>query len=100
MIRETLGARSKHAMMVFTAANFRYFQYRAATGGVTECGSAGKAAPPQGVRLRRSGNVLTGSLSNGGDARTIVGTVTISMAHDEFVGLAVTVYCRPAAKAM
>src|SRR5205823_5329016 len=88
MICETLNSNSKHAMVVVTPSNGVAFQRRTATGGSsTHTASTGSA--PYWVRLVRSGNVFTAYRSADGNSWTQIGSVTISMTSNVFVGLPV-----------
>jgi hypothetical protein len=90
MIRETLTAGSKHAMMVLTPGNGTAFQRRTTTSG-TSTHTAGSAfAAPYWVKLKRTGNTLTGYESPNGTAWTQIGTDTVSMATNVYIGLCVT----------
>ncbi|GEM_PF-1291116 len=90
MIRETLNANSKHAMMVLTPGNGLAFQRRTSTGGSSYHTSGGSASAPYWVKLVRSGNTFTAYKSSDGTNWTQVGSETISMAASVYVGLAVT----------
>jgi regulation of enolase protein 1 (concanavalin A-like superfamily) len=88
MIRETTAAGSRHVYMGTTPANGLEFVRREATGGTTTpVGIAGGA--PRWVRLTRVGNVFTAYQSTDGSAWTQTGTVTLALAADVRVGLAV-----------
>lgn len=88
MIRESTAANSRHAMVVVSPSNSVAMQYRSATGGSSTsiAGPTGKAAPYW-VRLVRTGNVFTGSVSADGATWSQVGSVTISMGSAALVGL-------------
>lgn len=89
MIRETLQSNSTHAMVVVTPGNGVAFQRRITTGGAsTHTGGSGSA--PYWVRLVRNGNVFTGYRSSDGVSWNQVGSVTISMTANVFVGLPLT----------
>ena len=90
MIRETLDANSKHAMMVLTPGNGLAFQRRISTGGSSSHTSGGAASAPYWVRMVRSGNTFTAYKSSDGTNWTQVGSETIGMATSVYVGLAVT----------
>ncbi len=91
MIRETLTGPSKHAMMVVTPGNGTAFQRRTSTGGSSDHNAGSSVTAPYWVKLIRSGNTFSGYESPDGSAWTQVGSdVTISMATDVYVGLAVT----------
>jgi regulation of enolase protein 1 (concanavalin A-like superfamily) len=57
---------------------------------VSASGTTRAGVPPAWVRLQRSGNTFAASMSADGTTWTPLGTATISMAADVFVGLAVT----------
>ncbi|MFM7184082.1 MAG: pre-peptidase C-terminal domain-containing protein [Planctomycetota bacterium] len=88
MIRESTAVNSRHAMVVVSPSNSVAMQYRSSTGGTSTsiAGPTGKVAPYW-VRLVRSGNVFTGSISADGAAWFSVGSVTISMGSSVLVGL-------------
>jgi regulation of enolase protein 1 (concanavalin A-like superfamily) len=90
MIRETLAASSKHALMLVSAAKGVAMQWRPATGGESLNATGSSSAPPRWVRLVRSGDTITGYESSDGGTWTPVSSQTISMATDVYVGLAVT----------
>lgn len=90
MIRESLNANSSHADMLLTPSNGFNFQYRNGTGsGSTASGSA-TGIIPNWVRITRSGNTFTGYSSVNGTTWTQVGSVTISMAANVYIGLFAT----------
>jgi GH18 family chitinase/regulation of enolase protein 1 (concanavalin A-like superfamily) len=92
MIRETLSADSKHAGTFVTAANGVAFQRRlTAAGASTDTHTTGLAAPHW-VRVVRSGSTFTSYRSTDGSTWTQVGTDTITMANNVYVGLAVTAH--------
>ena len=90
MIRETLAAGSKHAFMALTPGNGLAFQRRVATGGVSTHTAGGASGTPVWVRLVRNGNTITASSSTNGATWTQVGSDTVTMGAQVFVGLAVT----------
>jgi hypothetical protein len=92
MIRETLDADSKHAMMVITPSSGTVFQRRTATGGSSDTTAGSSVTAPYWVKLVRSGNTFTGYESADGSAWTLVGSVSITMVADVYIGLAVTSY--------
>jgi regulation of enolase protein 1 (concanavalin A-like superfamily) len=91
MIRETLNADSTHAMLAVTPGNGVSFQWRSATAGSSSY-LPGTNAAPYWVTLVRSGNTLTASMSTDGTNWVQVGSTTIPMAVNVFVGLAVTAH--------
>jgi len=90
MIRETLDGDSTHAMMVVTPGNGTAFQRRTTTGGSSDHTAGSYVTAPYWVRLVRNGNTLTGYESPDGFAWTQVDSVSINMATDVYIGLAVT----------
>ncbi|MFO8006366.1 MAG: PA14 domain-containing protein, partial [Candidatus Brocadiia bacterium] len=90
MIRESLTGGSTHAMMVVTPGNGTAFQRRTSTGGSSSHTAGSSVSAPYWVRLTRSGDTFTGYESSDGSSWTQVGSVTISMATDVYIGLPVT----------
>ena len=90
MIRETLSASSRHAMMVVSTGRGLAFQRRTSTGGASEHTSGGGGAAPRWVRLVRSGSTLTAFVSADGSTWTTVGSATIAMGTTVYAGLALT----------
>jgi regulation of enolase protein 1 (concanavalin A-like superfamily) len=90
MIRETLTAGSRHAHMLISAGGASAFQRRTATGGSSASTSGSAGAAPRWVRVTRSGSTFRGFVSPDGTTWTEVGSASISMAADVFIGLAVT----------
>jgi regulation of enolase protein 1 (concanavalin A-like superfamily) len=92
MIRASLAANSANAMMLVTPApaNGLRFQHRATAGASSISVPGATVTAPHWVRLVRTGNTLTGFQSPDGTAWTEVGSATIPMAADVFIGLAVT----------
>jgi hypothetical protein len=89
MIRESTAANSRHALMAVSATSGVAFQRRATAGAQTlHTGAAGAA--PRWVRVQRTGNLFTASVSADGSAWTQVGTETIAMGSAAWIGLAVT----------
>jgi alpha-L-fucosidase len=90
MIRESLDANSKHAIAFITPSNGTALQQRASTGGSggsTATSSAIRA--PYWLRLARSGNTFTASQSADGASWTTIGSTTITMSANVYIGLAV-----------
>ena len=90
MIRETVGATSRHAFMAVTPGNGLAFQYRTATGGSSTHVAGGAGAAPYWVRLVRAGSTITAYKSTNGTSWTTVGSVSVSMTSTVQIGLAVT----------
>lgn len=90
MIRETLDADSKHVMVVVTPGGGVSLQLRSTTGGGSEEVTVAGVKAPQWVRLTRSGNTFTGEYSSNGSSWQTIGSVTMPMLIDVYVGLALT----------
>jgi phosphatidylserine/phosphatidylglycerophosphate/cardiolipin synthase-like enzyme/regulation of enolase protein 1 (concanavalin A-like superfamily) len=90
MIRESLTAGSRHAMMLVSPGKGLAFQRRVQTGGVTTHTDGGGGTAPVWVRLVRSGNSIAAYRSSNGSAWTLVGTETIAMGSTVHVGLGLT----------
>jgi len=91
MIRESLSDDSKHALMCLTPGNGASFQRRTSTGGSSASTTTGNGvAAPYWVKLTRSGDTLTGCISDDGSGWSEVDSVDISMSADLYVGLALT----------
>ena len=90
MIRESLTAGAPNATMVLTRSNGVHFQRRPAAGGNTVSTAGAAVLAPYWLRLVRSGATLSGYQSSDGVNWMLVGTETISMTTDVFVGLAVS----------
>ena len=89
MIRESLNANSRHAMTNLTAVNGLEFLRRTSTGGSTGGVSVSGLSAPYWVRLVRSGNTFTSYRSSDGVNWTTVGSVTITMSSNVYIGLLV-----------
>jgi hypothetical protein len=90
MIRESLNANSTFVDMVITPGNGAAFQARTTTGGSAVHTPGPSASAPYWVELVRSGNSFTGYVSADGSTFTQVGSYTVSMVPDIYIGLAVT----------
>jgi hypothetical protein len=94
MIRDGLDAGSTHAMMAMTGGggNGASFQYRVTADAASANGDATTAvAPPYYVKIERSGDTLTGSVSPDGTNWTTIGTPQyIAMMNPVYVGICVT----------
>ena len=91
MIRETLSADAKNACMAVTPASGVTFQRRTATAGTSTSTTAGGAAPKW-LRIVRAGTLFTGYVSDNGTAWTQIGSQSITMASQVYVGMAVTAH--------
>ncbi|UFS71249.1 Ig-like domain-containing protein [Geomonas sp. RF6] len=89
MMRESLSAGSKHALMNLTPLQRAEFLRRTTTGGTTTSSKIFDIAAPYWVRLVRNGSTFTGYISSNGVNWVQVGTSTISMPSTVYVGLVV-----------
>jgi RHS repeat-associated protein len=92
MIRETLNPGSADVSVISNGNIF--MQDRPSTGATTSlvngcCGTSGYP-PPVWLKLVRAGNTFTGYVSNDGNTWVSLGTATVSMATDVYIGLAVS----------
>lgn len=90
MIRESLSSGSKNATVLLTPSYGVRMQRRSSSGGSTTAWSGGSGAAPVWLRLVRSGSTLSGYRSSDGSSWSKIGSVSISMAKDIYVGLVVT----------
>jgi hypothetical protein len=90
MIRESLTSGSKYALVGLSPGGPMRWQRRTSTGSSTSSSKAGNATPPNvWVRVVRSGNALSGYKSVDGVNWNQVNSVSISMASNIYIGLAV-----------
>ncbi|PYV44646.1 MAG: hypothetical protein DMG06_05675, partial [Acidobacteria bacterium] len=92
MIRETLTANSRHAMMTLTSANGLAFMRRLSTAGTTTRSALTAGAAPYWVKLVRTGNTFSGYRSSDGINWVLVGSDTLPMTATVYIGLAVTAH--------
>jgi len=90
MVRASLDPGSAHAFMLASAGKGLAFQRRTATDGVSVSTAGGAFNAPRWVRLDRDGSTLSAYQSADGATWTLVGTDTISMPTQVYVGLAVS----------
>ena len=90
VIRETLNANSEHASTFVTPDNGVAFQYRASTGGSSENVNTPGLSDPYWVAVVREGNTFTSYRSSNGSSWIEVGSKTISMGSNVYIGLGVT----------
>jgi regulation of enolase protein 1 (concanavalin A-like superfamily) len=90
MIRESLTAESRHAMMVASAGAGYAFQRRVNTAGSSDSTAGPASAPPGWVRLVRKGDLFSAYYSTNGTSWQLVGSDTIPMGDTVYVGLPVT----------
>jgi regulation of enolase protein 1 (concanavalin A-like superfamily) len=87
MIRNSLAANAIHATMDITPTSGAEFLRRTSTGGTTSATVRSGLAAPYWVKLVRSGNTFTGSVSSDGVTWVQIGTSTISMGSTVYAGL-------------
>ena len=95
MIRETLDAGSKHAMIAVTPGNSCAFQWRPAPDGASSSSNwTGVAVrAPYWIRITRTGNAFKGETSPDGKTWTQLGTdTTVTIGTSVYIGLAVTAH--------
>jgi hypothetical protein len=94
MIRDSLSAGSRFAMICYTPANRVYFLHRDASGGNTDTVvRVSGISLPIWLRIQRVGNLYTGSYSSDGTSWSTLGSATINFEtnrFDDFVGLITT----------
>jgi regulation of enolase protein 1 (concanavalin A-like superfamily) len=90
MIRETPDPDAANVFLCVTPGEGISFQWRSATGGSSNYSQTGGLSAPYWVRLTRAGNVFTAYRSPDGITWTTVGTQTITMATDVYIGVAAT----------
>ena len=89
MFRETLASNSTYALLLLTPTNGSHLQARTATGGATVDVPGPSVAAPYWLKLARSGSGFSASVSSNGVNYVAVGTNSIAMASNVFVGFAV-----------
>ncbi|MDB5298222.1 MAG: hypothetical protein JWO31_4205, partial [Phycisphaerales bacterium] len=92
MVRESLAANAKNAMIEVMATGGASFHSRATAGGATTFATTAGPKAPYWVRLVRAGATLTGYRSTDGKTWVQQGKATVSMAGTVYVGLAVTAH--------
>ena len=90
MFRESLAANSKYVHTIVSPGRGLWTQYRSTTGGTAATAATRAGTAPEWVRLTRTGNTFVGATSNDGVTWTTLGTITVSMASQIYVGLPVT----------
>ena len=90
MIRASADAAAAHAFMLASPSEGFAFQRRTAAGAISTHTAGGTGTAPRWVRLLRSGNVITASLSSDGVTWNTVGQDTIALPTTALVGLAVS----------
>ena len=91
MIRDTLDADSRHAMMVVTPAQGVSFQRRTPAGASSSDTNEAGIPAPQWVKLERTvGGLVRAYYSADGSTWTQLGTQTVTMSAPMYIGLALT----------
>jgi glucose/arabinose dehydrogenase len=90
MMRESLNADAKQAIMLISAAGTLAFQRRASTGGTSASTQGSTVSMPRWVRLKRAGTTLTAYSSTDGSSWSQLGSSSISFPTDVYIGLAVS----------
>jgi regulation of enolase protein 1 (concanavalin A-like superfamily) len=90
MIRESLAAGSRHALMLVSRDRGYAFQRRTSTNGPSTHTDAGAGTAPGWVRLVRSGSTFQAFRSSNGTNWTLVGSQSIAMGATVYAGLALT----------
>ena len=90
MARETTVAGAKFADVLVTPDRGAEFQWRSETNGETQTTDQVPSPAPFWVRLVRSGNTLTGSVSRDGRTWEPRGQTTLPLAADILLGICVT----------
>jgi regulation of enolase protein 1 (concanavalin A-like superfamily) len=90
MIRESLTAQSRQAMVITSISKGYAFQRRPEPGGYTEHTPGGPGSAPGWVRLVRTGDLFEAYRSSTGTSWTKIGADTIPMGDTVYVGIAAT----------
>ncbi len=90
VMRDSLVANARMAALTVSGSgSWRWERRTTAGGSVTATSSSSGTAPNLWVRLVRSGNSITASRSTNGTSWTTISSVTVAMASNCYVGLAV-----------
>jgi regulation of enolase protein 1 (concanavalin A-like superfamily) len=91
MFRETEDPGSRHVMLVVSAAKgVVAMQYRDQPNGISRDVALTTGAAPEWLRLRRSGNTFTGYASENGTTWRTIGSITLPLDLDTYVGVPLT----------
>jgi alpha-L-fucosidase len=91
MIRESLDANSRYVIAFMSPSNGTALQNRTSTGGSAAGVSASTGlSAPYWIRLKRTGNTFDATQSSDGVNWTSLGSTTVSMASNGYIGLAVS----------
>ncbi|MDZ4402139.1 PA14 domain-containing protein [Prosthecobacter sp.] len=92
MIRDSLGAGAKNALMLLTSGQGSQLQYRTATDGATAHTDGPNEFAPYFVRIRRQGDVITGFIAASNGAWQQVGSIVLPMNQSIYIGLALSAH--------
>lgn len=90
MVRETLTDNSRHGSALLSAGMGYAFQRRADTGGPSATTAGGAGVAPGWVRIVRTGTQIDAYRSPDGVTWTLMGSDTVAMGSNVYVGLAVS----------
>ena len=90
MVRGSTAANAAYALMLVSTGKGLAFQRRTADGASATHTSGGSGTAPRWVRLVRTGNTITASVSGNGTSWSTVGSDTFAMPSTALFGLAVT----------
>lgn len=91
MIRDTLATNSRMVFMgLASTGSYRWARRTTAGGSVSTTNSSTGTVPDTWVRLTRAGNVITAYKSANGTSWTSVGSSTVTMAANCYIGLSVS----------
>jgi hypothetical protein len=90
MIRGSLAANAAMAIMLVSPSKGTALQYRTSAGASAASIAGPLVTAPYWVKIVRSGNTITGSVSSNGSSWTTVGSVTLSLGTTVQIGLAVS----------
>ena len=90
MIRETLNNNATHCSVFVTPGNGAAFQCRTSTGGSTTMPNNPACSTPYWVKAVRTGNTFTTYCSSNGSSWTQLGSQTINMGANTYIGVCVT----------
>jgi regulation of enolase protein 1 (concanavalin A-like superfamily) len=90
MIRDSLAAGSPNAMVTLMAGVGAQLQYRSTANGISQFLAGPSVFSPYYLKLRRQGSVITAYISVISGGWQQIGSVTLSLAANPLIGLAVT----------
>jgi phosphatidylserine/phosphatidylglycerophosphate/cardiolipin synthase-like enzyme/regulation of enolase protein 1 (concanavalin A-like superfamily) len=89
MLRSGLTASAAHVILDVRPDGWVEFMTRSSSGGATSYLSGASQPPPAWLKLSRSGNTVTASVSSNGSTWAVVGTTSVSFAASAYMGLVV-----------